>query len=178
MSTIDEPIESIYFNWLCAKVQRVEVPTPSLTYWKLLRELHNTEFVWNVSMDDNRVEDGKELRLEFLRQSHMKAEERWYHVECSVLEMMIAFSRRAEFSTSTSAKEWFWIFLENLDLLEFNDASFVQAPVVDILYRFIWRTYDFDGTGGMFPIEHPRNDQRKVEIWYQFCEYLTDRHLI
>lgn len=173
---MNEPVESLYFNWLCAKVMQIENPTPSLTYWKLLRELHNTEFVWLVPNDDNRLQDGLDLRPEFLRAAFLKRDTEWENLGCSVLEMMIAFARRLEFQTDTSVQDWFWIFMENLGLSEFNDASDVDlSEIHDILFRFIWRTYDFSGNGGLFPIYNPKRDQRKVEIWYQFCDYLIDQ---
>ena len=59
---MDEPIESLYFNWLVAKVTDPHARTPSQTHWKLLRELHSNEFVWHVARDDNRAEDGVNLR--------------------------------------------------------------------------------------------------------------------
>lgn len=172
MIELEEPLESAYFNWLCAQVMKIETPTPSLTYWKLLLELQNTEFVWLVSMDDNRSEDGKELRIEFMRQIGMEIDHEWLNIGCSVLEMLIAFSRRASFTTGRSSEDWFWVFLDNLGLSEFNDASYLHFPVSDIVDRFIWRTYEFDGTGGLFPILHTPRDQRKIEVWYQFSEYI------
>ncbi len=171
---LEEPIESLYFNWLCAKVMRVDVPTPSNTYWKLLRELQNTEFVWVVSMDDNRAEDGKELRHEFLLEARIAVDQEWLNIGCSIFEMLIAFSRRASFTTDRSSPEWFWEFIDNLGLAGFNDASFNLFVITDILYSFIWRTFDYHGNGGMFPLKHPHQDQRKLEIWYQFCEYLIE----
>ncbi len=55
----------------------VEVPTPSLTYWKLFRTLYSTEFVWLLSGDDNRAEDGLELREEFLLESNIPDDPQW-----------------------------------------------------------------------------------------------------
>lgn len=179
MVKLNEPIESAYFNWLAAKVKkRSEVTTPALTHWNLFRELQNTEFVWLVPLDDNRAADGKELRRDFLRAFQIQAPSDWMDIPCSVFEMMIAFSVRAAFSSERSSKEWFWEFLYNLGLKKFNDAEFNLNKVTDILYVFIWRTYDYHGNGGMFPIKNPVQDQRKVEIWYQFSEYLVDRDLI
>lgn len=173
---MNEPIESTYFNWLCAKVMQIENPTPSLTYWNLLRELHNTEFVWLLSGDDNRAEDGLDLRPEFLTASFLKRDSFWENVGCSVLEMLIALARRAEFETDIPAKDWFWTFIDNLGLLDFNDASDENPEIIkEILFRFIWRTYEYNGVGGLFPLRNPEHDQRKVEIWYQFAEYLTDQ---
>lgn len=173
---MDEPIENLYFNWLCAKVINVEVPTPSLTYWKLFQTLHNTEFVWLLSGDDNRAEDGLELREEFLMESNLPDDQEWRNLGCSLLEMLIAFARRATFNAGESAQFWFWKFLENLDLAEANDASdYPNDEIERILQRFIWRTYDGTGHGGLFPMNDPPKNQREVEIWYQFCEYLVDQ---
>lgn len=174
---MNEPIESAYFNWLCAKVMRIENPTPSLTYWKLLRELQNTEFVWTIDapMDENRAADGLDLRHEFLVETHAEADPSWLDIGCSVFEMIFAFSRRASFATGRRDKDWFWEILDNLGLSNFNDASSVRpSEIRDILDRLIWRTYEYNGQGGMFPLIDPRHDQRKVEIWYQFNEYLAE----
>lgn len=173
-----EPIESTYFNWLCAKVMMLENPTPSLTFWKLLRELHNTEFVWLVPNDDNRVQDGLDLRPEFLTQASLERDEDFLHTACSVFEMLIAFARRIEFDTDEPLQDLFWMFVENLGLKEFNDAVFDDVDpfvISDILTNFIWRTYEPDGRGGMFPLHEPKRDQRKVEIWYQYCDYAMEQ---
>lgn len=177
----DEPIEDIYFNWLYQKVAYVECPTPSLTYWKLFKHLYSTEFVWLVACDDNRVKDGLDLRIEFHRNVSMSSEEEsiFMFSGCSVLECLIAFCRRAEFLTDISAKDWFWKLLDNLKLSDLNDAKEnFDHYALEVLDRFVWRTYKQNGEGGLFPLKNTNLDQRKVEIWYQFCEYLTEEELI
>lgn len=170
-----EPLENLYFNWLCNKVLRLDHPTPSLTYWNLLRQLHSTEYAWLLSGDDNRAEDGVELRTEFLTESRQPYNEGWESVGCSVLEMLIAFSRKAAFNANETSEFWFWHFLDNLGLASANDASDATSEAVDdILSTFIWRTYNEDGSGGLFPMNNPNKNQKEVEIWYQFCDYLVD----
>lgn len=173
---VDEPLEEVYFNWLYSKVASVDVPTPSLTYVKLLRILHSVEFVWLLSGDDNRKEDGLEIRHEFLMQSRMEQDPSWTLLGCSMLEMLIAFSRRAEWVSDISARDWFWIFLTHLRLDELNDAQEeFENYVKEILQIFIWRTYDRNGHGGLFPLHDTNNDQRHIEIWYQFCEWMVEQ---
>ena len=174
---MNEPLENLYFNWLCAKVLNLKPIHEEETFWNLLRKLHKTEFVWTISGDDNRAEDGKELRREFIFQAEIPDNPEWRLViGCSVLEMLIAFARRAEFQTDESAPLWFWEFLSNLGLDGFSDQKGMEEEYVDlVLEDFIWRTYSPDGEGGMFPIRNPSSDQREVEIWYQFCEYLVDQ---
>ena len=172
-----EPLENMYFNWLCTKVNRLEIPTPSLRYTKLLRELHQTEFVWLVSGDDNRAEDGVGLRREFYLEAGLQEDPYFDVVPCSVLEMLIAFSRRASFATDDQPTEWFWEFIENLGLREFNDSGVLQKRLIhDRLYTFVWRQYDFRGQGGLFPLKDARHDQSELEVWYQFCDYLADQN--
>ena len=174
---ITEPFENLYFNWLCAKVTFVMRPTPSLTYDNLLRTLHNTEFVWLIAGDDNRAEDGLELRRDFILEAETPDDPEWRRFPgCSVLEMLIAFSRRAEHMTGQKAQDWFWEFMTNLGLSEVNDGHTAShEDIGDILYDFVWRTYEYNGYGGLFPLDEPLRDQTNVEIWYQFCDYLADK---
>jgi len=176
---MDEPIEDVYFNWLYAKVAYRAQPTPSNRFQSLLYFMHRTEFVWRVSGDDNRAEDGRGLRQEFLYEIREELAEPLAELECSVLEMMIAFSRRAAFQTDMTPLEWFWIMLENLGIAHLCDSEFdgsdATAMLGQILEDLVWRRYDEKGRGGLFPLRNPSQDQREVEIWYQFCEYLVDQ---
>lgn len=173
---MDEPLEHLYFNWLCARVLRVVNPTPSLTYETLFKTLLTTEFVWLLTGDDNRAEDGKELRSEFLIMADLPDEVEWRTIlPCSVFEMLLAFSRRCEFQTDIPHDQWFWEIIDNLGLKEANDASGVEPEEIqDTLRIFLFRQYPPDGDGGMFPLRRPHRNQRHVEIWDQFCDYLVD----
>lgn len=115
-----------------------------------------------------------ELREEFLLQIHLPDDPSWRLTGCSIFEMMIAFARKAEFNAGKTPEFWFWRFLENLELADQNDADIDEHFVDSVLYNFIWRSYDDSGHGGMFPMDNPKENQRFVEIWYQFCEYLVD----
>ena len=174
---MNEPLENLYFNWLSAKVLQVQHPTPSLTYDVLFKTLHNLEFVWLLSGDDNRAEDGKELRREFLIMGDIPDDVEWRtQIPCSVFEMLIGFSRRAEKNTGTPAKEWFWEFLTNLNLQDVNVASGVEpVEIEDTIEMLLWRTYEPSGDGGLFPLKNPQSNQTEEEIWQQFCDYLVDQ---
>lgn len=176
---MQEPFENLYFNWLYSKVGGISVHSPSLRFVKLLSILHKLEFVWVVLGDDNRAEDGKDLRIEFLNATGYAPPENWLQDGCSVLEMLIAFSRRAEFETDIKARDWFWKMLDNLGLDELNDATDPDPIFVEtVVETFVWRFYDDHGYGGLFPLKETSNDQREVEIWYQFCEYVFDEGLV
>lgn len=174
---MDQRLENMYFTWLAAKVIRVKNPTPSLTYDTLLKTLHNTEFVWYLSGDDNRAEDGRELRRDFLIAAALPDDLEWRNeYPCSVFEMLIAFSVKAEFNTQIPAVDWFWKMLENLNLRHLNDASGISPyDIQEVLEHFMFRQYPPNGDGGLFPLAWPEEDQRQVEIWYQFCAYLMEQ---
>lgn len=178
---MNEPIEETYFNWLYSKVASVDVPTPSLTYFTLLRDLHSVEFVWLISGDDNRAEDGLELRRVFIKQAQLDQEPAWMNLGCSVLEMLIALSYKAEFQTEIASKDWFWVFIGNLELADLNDAKSrdfnISEIVGDVLDQFLWRTYRRNGQGGLFPLRKSTQNQREVEVWYQFHAYLDDQEI-
>lgn len=171
---IAEPIEAGYFNWLCAQVMDEE----HLEYIPLLEVLFNTEFIWVIQADQHRAADGFELRQTYLKELGGEYSNLPSNGPTSVLEVLISFSQRAEFQTDHPASSWFWIFVSNLSLDQFKRLVETDRKVVDeILYNFIWRIYEPDGTGGLFPMHKTKKDQRDIELWYQFCEYLEDQGL-
>ena len=174
---MEEPFEGLYFNWLCAKVIDVRNTSPSMTYYKLFKQLHTTEFVWLINMDENRAAYGKELRREFIIAADLPDNPEWIEfLGCSIFELLISFSRDLDFQTDESYQEWFWELLTNLGINEFSDGSDFDPDEVDYrLNTFIWRTYGYDGVGGLFPLKEPKQDQREVELWYQFFDYLRDQ---
>lgn len=150
-----------------------------MNYDILFKTLHNLEFVWLLPGDDNRAEDGKELRRQFLLEGHFPDDVEWRtQIPCSVFEMLLAFAVRAEKNTMGYSKiEWFWEFLRNLNLADANDASGIPPDeIAECVEMFMWRTYRPDGDGGLFPLRHPEQDQTKIEIWKQFCDYLVDQN--
>lgn len=166
-----EPLEEQYFRWLYSQVGS----TTRRAHWNLLRQLHQKEFVWVVANDDNRLEDGRDLRYEFRQETHQELDHDWLDEGCSMLEMFVGICRRLEFESGMSTREWFWILLENLHLQDFtDDHEGFEQDVDEILDTVIWRTYAEDGTGGLFPLRDPEEDQRYVEIWYQLSAYLQE----
>lgn len=178
---MDVPLDDLYLEWLYGQVADLNLKAPSKTYWKLFHQLFTKEFVWLVPNDDNRVEDGRDLRREFLSVTGIRISDRsWLDLGCSVLEMIIALARRCEFQTEATAQEWFWKLMDNLDLTKFNDSWYRresnEAMIDERLNRLIFRTYSYDGSfGGLFPLKNPERDQRDVEIWYQMSAYLLEQ---
>lgn len=171
-----EPIDGLYFNWLRAKVLDYEAPT--YLYLDLLRVLFQTEFVWILVGDKNREEDGLELRGRFLNECGVANDPQWFASPCSILEVLVAFATRAEFVTEMPVKEWFWQFMINLKLDGYQTISRVEKVLIDrILETWMFRLYDHSGDGGLFPLQEPHEDQKQIELWYQFNRFIDDRGL-
>lgn len=171
-----EPIENLYFNWLCAKVKSAK----DRNYDDLLRILYSTEFLWVIRGDENREADGLELREDFMIESEVEYEPDWYDSPCSVLEMLVALAKRASYQTGMSKRDWFQIFLANLQLDEFRRviSNNDREEVDSIISALIFRTYNNRGEGGLFPLRSPERDQRKLELWYQCCDYIAEQQLV
>lgn len=174
-------LDQEYFEWLTSQI---ELPPGSKTYNELFERMHNTEFIWMVPNDDNRVQDGLDLRTEFLNTKRRKERKRLAVQEmfgrggATVLEVLIGLSRRVAFLTSGESPFWAWRLIENLKLDRMADplADGKLHRVDIILEDLIWRTYERDGRGGFFPLKDSPQDQTQVELWHQMNAYVTENH--
>lgn len=175
---MNEPLDELYMRWLYRQVASEHKRSLLRSYWKLMRKLYTTEFVWFIANDDNRVEDGKALRTMFLDAEGVDADivdAEWLEIGCSFLEMLVALSHRLYFDTNTPARDWFWHMLTNLGLAMSNDKNPMEDDEIDeILASVVFRTYEANGQGGLFPLRNPESDQREIEIWYQLSAYLGE----
>lgn len=171
------PIDGQYFDWLYDQVGSVPHVRPSKTYMRLLEQLFFKEFVWIIPNDDNRAEDGRDLRHVFLEECRIKnVDPEWISLGCCLLELFIGISRRLSFEAGGEAIDWFWVLIKNLGLDKYtDDRPLPKDEVNEILDDMIWRTYEPDGRGGLFPLQEANEDQRDVEIWYQLNAYLLER---
>lgn len=167
-----------YFEWLSNQVCD-GVYSGGISFGKLLAYLYEKDFRYTVLRDENRAEDGIDLRYRF---------ENWYggqvltdaeiHGPCSVLEMMVALAIRCESTIMDDphigdrTKQWFWRMVTNLGLGSMYDSRFDEEYVDSVVERFLDREYDPDGTGGLFIIRDCEYDLRYIEIWNQLLWYL------
>lgn len=172
-------VDHDYYKWL---IKQIEIHGKNKTFFDLFEVMHNTEFTWFVPNDDNRVHDGLDLRTEFLYGTHgaPSHEVLQYRLMtkkgATFLEVLIALSRRCAFIAGGEPQFWAWKLIENLHLNNMNDPLTDRklAKVISILDAVIWRTYEKDGEGGFFPLNWPKEDQTKVEIWYQMNKYVIE----
>jgi hypothetical protein len=175
----DLPLEEAYFLWLCSQVGLVDKRrnNKAKTYWTLLRLLHGKEFTWhNIDLDANRADDGKNLRLRFLDETGRHSEGDFGQFGCSMLELLVALSFDLAWNSDDQMDKWFWVLIKNLGLFGCSDAYPPSELMFDnIINKFINRDYDADGHGGLFPLQEPTQDQRRVELHYQAQAYLMEQ---
>lgn len=175
-----DDIRDEYFDWLYELVCDGKY-AKAISYRKLFEFLHETEFVYSIPRDQNRAEDGIDLRWRFVCDTYIPeyADEILEDLDspCSVLEMMVALAITCEnimddpaFGNRTS--QWFWEMIVNLGLGGMSDSRFNRLQAEESIVRFLNREYEPDGKGGLFTIDNCDRDLRNVEIWYQLCWYL------
>lgn len=173
--TTDSAIRHQYFTWLVLQIgdERVDDIEPVCTL------MHQKEFIWFVANDDNRIQDALDLRLEYLYEMELDVpSEALRLVHVSVLEVLVALSRRVEFFCNGEARRWAWVLMEHLGLHKYRGriTPVKRGHVDQILEKLVWRQYDADGTGGFFPLGWPNEDQTKIEIWYQMQNWIGEQH--
>jgi hypothetical protein len=173
---MDKPLDELYLDWLYRQVGDPTITNPNRTYWRILKQLYCKEFVWIVPNDDNRIADGRDLRYEFVDDINLRnVDAGWYNLGCSMLELLVGLSRRFSFECDGEPRDWFWHMMDNIKLRRHSDGkSWDEAVVNDILDRIIWRQYKYDGRGGLFPLKDAREDQTKIELWYQLSAYIIE----
>ena len=137
--------------------------------------------------DDNRVEEGIELRYKFADEKNVQLLEDDLSGSCTLLEMLIALADRMDFILFDPSKGnrrwlWFWLFIDNLKLQKYANDD--EKGVISrkkrfnriVINKFLKREYLPNGKGGLFPLDNPSSDQREVEIWYQLMEYINENY--
>lgn len=178
------PLKESYLHWLENELTR-ESDRPDHTYFELVYLMFHTEFKWgpeyewSVTMDDNRLADGMELRAEFAESYGASRSGMNRLGPCSFIEVLIGLSRRLAFVAGGSAPGWAWQLLINLRLERMWDhlsrsKSQAASRIMDAVIR---RDYAPNGDGGFFPMAWADRDQRQVELWYQLNAYAEELHL-
>lgn len=170
-------INDEYFEWLCELIDSKRF-SKQVSYRKLLMHLHNIEFTWFIPRDDNRADDGIQLRRKFGLARGDLSVQRYLNGPCSVLEMMVALAVRCEdwimddVQLGNRTGQWFWGMIHNLGLTPMTDSKFDVEFVDETIARLLNREYEPDGKGGLFTVKHCDHDMRTVEIWCQLSWYL------
>lgn len=176
---VSEELDERYLSWLYGQVARSRSRARTRTHKLLCEQLYETIFVALVAHDENRIADARDLRYEFLAEAEdLEGDLDWMKSPCTMLELLIILSRHLAFEMDDNPVAWFWHLISELGLEEFNDREYddqAREAISNALDRVIWRTYEPNGKGGLFPLRNPAEDQRDVELWYQLNAYLLEQ---
>lgn len=175
---IENKVKSDYFEWIYNLMCEGRF-AKTITYRQLFTFLHDVEFVYFVPHDENRAQDGIDLRYRYCVLHNCEDLECYLDGPCSVLEMMVALAIRCEERIMCDPEkgdrtaQWFWSMITSLGLSSMNDTNYNEWLVNDVITRFLNRDYDANGKGGLFTIKRWNRDARTVEIWHQLMAYLN-----
>lgn len=173
-----ENYANAYRNWLMNEMGGED-------YQILFDILYDTRFYWTIPRDCNLADKGRYLRVTFSEESGLEMPENIYDWPCNLLEMLVGLAFSIESimydpDEGNRSQEWFWLMVGNLGLDIFDDRTILESGTMALSYidetcrTFMDRSYCYNGVGGLFPIMDAKEDQRKIEIWYQANAYLEE----
>lgn len=177
---MSDSITKDYILWL-SEIIDLDSKNEAGGYYYLIKTLYKKEFYWTNDMDENRSDEGKELRVIFSDECGLENVPDEINGACSVLEMMIGLAKRWNQEVSPSDDEdctdvYFWIMIKNLGLEGCTDDKFDPEMVREKLDILLDRDYSDDGKGGLFPLKKSKESQKSIELWYQLQNYLMENY--
>lgn len=168
-----------YILWL-SDIINLESKDECGGYYFLIKALYKKEFYWTNDMDENRSDEGKELRVIFSDECGLDNVPDEINGACSVLEMMISLSRRWNQEVSEGNEDctdvYFWKMIKNLGLEGCTDDKFDPEMVREKLDILLDREYPDNGKGSLFPLKKSKESQKNIELWYQLQNYLIENY--
>lgn len=191
MTTNINSMSELYLEWLLRLINADNYKGKS--YIKLCNLLNKIPFSPIVKLDENRIADVQTL----LRENYIQSQSEWYRLEndeimkipeypVSFLELIITLAMRIdldfmrEINGIDNTRIYFWILVRNLGFLEYDDEHWGEDAIISVINRINIvqdRKYDFNGNGGLFPLENSEIDQRTVQIWNQLCTFVSQKFL-
>lgn len=185
--TLNKPYFSnrSYLGWLESFTIDDQLLTSNRSYSKLLRTLWDIPFHGAIGNDNDRGEEGLELRVRYNDILSDKAGEGYFVTpdvrdifgECRVLEMLIALSMHMydlmqDMGIYNSVSRWFWEIMRNVGFVKYDDRLYTPR-IRNIVKKTVYDIMDLNAeglgkSGGWFN----SYDWRDIEIWYQMHEYL------
>ena len=172
-----------YFEWMYSSVFTDSEGNYIPCYHELLQYLNSINFRYTIAMDGNRESDGISLRYHYGWYEHVPDAVIASEIDiypCSVLEMMVALSRRMESDVMGDSDYgnrthiWFFNMLESLGIEDMTDENFSEFIVANAIDNWMDHNYASDGKGGLFTLKCPYQDLRRVEIWEQAMWWLNE----
>lgn len=174
-----------YIKWILNKTNFAE------EYTELFKILFDISYSYSQSKDRSLYYNGLETRYFFIDEIYgYDSDEGQYMYgllnedleEPRVLEVLFRLARKisndvlGDRSKGDRTGDWLYRMLHNLDLVKYS-GELSQDDINDIFKKIgIWmyRTYDYAGNGGLFPLQNPPGNQRITETWYQMQSYINE----
>lgn len=181
VAKLDFELKSEYFGHLVTTI--VDKKHPQIDYIPLLDLLHSMKFEIMLQSDEDRVKDG-----EYLREKWLSEEDLYEYLHefdgdyVTVLEVLVALADRLSFQIGDnctgdhSISECFWEIMKNLDLEKYSAGNYKPINIKDKVRIWMYRKFKKDGSGGPFPLEKSRFDQRNLTIWQQMNDYIMEKY--
>lgn len=176
-----------YFTWMMLKIFGSDYEL-FMRYYGLLVVLDSVSFVWTIPLDANRQQDAQDLRYIFGDEHGISQAQICQELDISLpslLEVIVALINRGQEnilydpdSHSNINEMIFMDILENLDLSDLTGSSLNAAELARVensMYILFNHEYSYNGVGGLFAVNNPKDDMRETEIWYQFMWYLNEK---
>lgn len=183
MDDIETSLETFkkgYFNWLCSNIDVEGI------YDEFVADiLFRTPFECVLEYDEHRISDGLDLRDQYTEVSGEILESTDISWPCSVLEIMVSLAMSMDYVCDDDVLDcedrigyFYHEMLNNLGIgHEFPGSWESREKLIDkVIDKFLDRRYGKDGSGGLFPLKRPREDQREVELWYQMNAYMIENY--
>lgn len=172
----ERELKASYFDWLVDLVRMQE----NLI---MMRTLHSIEFYALIDLDNNRGEDGKQLREVFAEKHPEFGNYEALNGPCTMLEMMIALCiRMEEIARKTTFQKllchFFTEICTNLGIFNCKNPDEISEKVHCFLEKkplkgrfvsFFWHNVSF------LKSKMTQEYLEKTEIWYQMQAYLQEK---
>lgn len=141
----------------------------------LVSALAEVEFAWRHPMDENRANEGLELRDDFEYETGEYLDKSSGLIpQCSMFEMLAALAIRCENQLMRDSllgdrtSKWFFEFLDNLGILDCDERD--VDHIIDVCNDFM------DGRIDMFPLKKKGIKQKNEQLWKQLMAYLNENY--
>lgn len=171
-----------YFAWLCRIIDDKRF-MDIWDHYDVLRQMHETPFVYSLEKDGNRVSDALVLRNRYMMErGHafrdiLESTPFANDAGASVLEVLVALAERLDDMTCDIEEPpkpgfWFKMFMENLTVFSTENFTNFSQKTSGKLQKWMSRQYDSYGNGNIFRLKKPVKGFNKIEIWYQMHIFL------
>ena len=158
--------------------------------WKkynfLCNSLAKIEFIAVHPLDENRAEDGLELRSQFSDETGLYLDgSSGLTVRCSMLELIAGLAIKVEnrimrnISIGDRTSKWFFVMIDNMDFSKMtnNDWKYDYEDYIrKVCSSIINRDYGSNGVGGLFPLKNDSKNWTNEEIWVQCMAFLRENY--